>query len=97
VHFKTGKSRSGTPYSFDMSKHPVVKAAVDETLAPGQPEARSKWLVGVGRKKDGLPLPAGRQVKKAFPTAGLVLRQLNKGRLIDTSVTTLDVRHVQVT
>jgi hypothetical protein len=98
AHFKTDKSRFGTPSSFKLSQHPGIKAAVDETLASGHPEAGRKWLVGVGRKKDGqIPLPAGPKVKRGFTAAGLVFRQLNNGRLIDTSVTPLDVRHAQVT
>jgi len=97
AHFKTGKSRFGTPYSFDLSKHSDIKAAVDATLAPGHPETDRKWLVGIGRKKDGLPLPAGPKVKKAFIAAGLTFKQIHNGRLIDTSVTPLDVRHAQVT
>jgi hypothetical protein len=67
------------------------------TLAPVHPEAGRKWLVGVRYKKDGLPLPAGPKMKKAFAAVGLIFRQLNKGRLIDTSVTPMDVNHTQVT
>jgi hypothetical protein len=80
-----------------LSKHADIKAAVDATLAAGHPEASRKWLVGIGRKKDGLPLLAGPKVKKAFIAAGLTFKQLHNGRLIDTSVTPLDVRHAQVT
>jgi hypothetical protein len=36
-------------------------------------------------------------VKKAFTATGLIFKQLNNGRLIDTSVTPLDVRHAQMT
>jgi hypothetical protein len=88
--FKTGKSIFGTPYSFDLSKHPDINTAVDESLAPDYPEVDRKWLVGVGRKKHGLPLPIGMKRRARF-------RHMNKGRLIDTSVTPLDVRHAQVT
>ena len=97
AHFKTGKSRFGSPYEFDISKHPEIKRAIDETLAPGHPEANRKWLVGVGVNKTGLPSPAGPRVKAAFKAAGLNFAQLNQGKLIDTSVTPLDVRHAQVT
>jgi hypothetical protein len=70
AHFKTDKSRFGTPYCFKLSQNPDIKAAVDETLVAGR-----KWLVGVGRTKDGpLPLPAGPKVKNAFTAAGLAFQ-----------------------
>jgi hypothetical protein len=42
ARFKIGKSRFGTPSSFDLSKHPDSKAALDETLEAGHPEAGRK-------------------------------------------------------
>jgi hypothetical protein len=42
AHFKTGKSRFGTPYLFDMSKHVDIEASVDATLASWHPEEGRK-------------------------------------------------------
>jgi hypothetical protein len=46
AHFMTGKNRFGTPYRFDLSKQPDIKAAVDETLAPLHPEATPQVIGG---------------------------------------------------
>ena len=96
-HFKTGKSRFGTPYEFDVDRAPEVKRAIEETLAEDHPEAKREFLVGIGLKKDGLPAPAGAKVKKAFQSAGLVFTRMNKGKPIKTSPGPLDIRHAQVT
>jgi hypothetical protein len=103
AHFKTAGARFGTPYDFQLSDVRGLKEAVDETLRDGHPEAGRAWLVGVGRGggdhsvRAGLPLPAGPKIKAAFMAAGLVFKQLNRGKLIDTSPTPVDIRHAQVT
>lgn len=91
AHFKTDKSRYGRPYDFKLPT--ALRNLVNKSL---ESDGR-KFLVGIGRKIDGTPSPAGRLVKKAFKSAGLTFKQLNQGRLIDTSVTPVDVRHAQVT
>ena len=58
-HFKTNKSRLGTPYDFALKDIPELKNAIDHTLRPAHPQADRKWLVGVGTDKDGLPSSVG--------------------------------------
>ena len=57
---------------------PEVKADIDRALAPGHPQAKRKWLVGVGvggpkhETRADFPSPAGDIIGKAFAKSGLV-------------------------
>jgi hypothetical protein len=103
AHFKTSGSAMGRPYDFQLKDMPEVKAVVDETLAPGHPQAKRKWLVGVGvgsSKNDtraNLPLPVGSIIGEAFAKAGLVFEQLHQGKYKVKGPTPVDIRHSQIT
>ena len=103
AHFKTSGSTMGRPYDFQLKDMPEVKAVVDETLAPGHPESKRKWLVGVGvgseknQTRSNLPKPVGSIIGKAFADAGLLFPQLHLGKYIFKGPTPVDVRHAQVT
>jgi hypothetical protein len=103
AHFKTSGSTMGRPYDFQLKDMPEVKAVVDQTLAPGHPQAKRKWLVGVGvagpkhETRANLPNPVGDVIGKAFAKAGLVFEQLNQGKYKVKGPTPVDIRHAQIT
>ena len=78
AHFKTSRSTMGRSYDFQLKDMPEVKAVVDQTLAPGHPQAKRKWLVGVGvgglkhETRENLPNPVGDVIGKAFAKTSLV-------------------------
>jgi Fe-S oxidoreductase len=76
-HFKTNKSRLGSPYDFDLKNIPELKNAIDHTLRPDHPQADRKYLVGVGVYKDRLPASVGEKIIQAFKSAGLVYKYVN--------------------
>jgi hypothetical protein len=95
-HFKTNKSRLGTPYDFALKDIPELKNAIDHTLRPDHPQADRKYLVGVGVNKDGLPASVGEKIIQAFRQAGLVYNSVNKGKLKPTSPGPNTIRHAQI-
>jgi hypothetical protein len=95
-HFKTNKSRLGTPYDFDLKGIPELKNAIDLTLRPQHPKADRKYLIDIGVNKDGLPSPAGPTIIKAFKSAGLVYNFVDKGKLKPSSPGPNTIRHAQI-
>ena len=93
----------GRPYDFQLKHMPEVKAVVDETLAPGHPQAKRKWLVGIGvggpkhETRATLPNPVGTIIGEAFEKAGLVFEQLNQRKYKVKGPTPTDIRHAQIT
>ena len=78
AHFKTNKSRLGTPCDFDLKNIPELKNDIDHTLRPDHPQADRNYLVGVGVNKDGLPASVGEKIIQAFKSAGLVYNSVKK-------------------
>jgi hypothetical protein len=98
--FKTQDSALGKPYDFFLKGH--VKHVVDDTLAPGAPQANRKCLVGAGvgglkhKTKAGLPLPVGSKISAAFAKVGLTYMTGRSGDLKPTAPAQNDIRHAQV-
>jgi hypothetical protein len=75
------------PYDFQLKDMPEVKAIVDETLAPGHPESKRKWLVdaGVGGEKNqtrsNTPKPVSSIIGNVFADAGLLFTQLHHEKI----------------
>jgi len=95
-HFKTSKSRLGTPYEFALKDIPELKNAIDHMLRPAYPQVDRKYLGGVGINKDGLPASVGDKISQAFKSAGLIFNAVNKGNLIPTSAGPNIIRHAQI-
>jgi hypothetical protein len=99
-HYKTQDASAGKPYDFLLKGD--VRKAVDDTLAPGAPQAKRKWLVGVGvggpkhKHKPGLPLPVGAKISGAFAAVGLTYMTGKSGELRKTAPGPNDIRHAQV-
>jgi hypothetical protein len=77
-HFKTKHTAMGQPYDFQLS--PLLRSAIDVTLAPGAPEAKREYLVSIGvgeptrKGKPGLPLPVSEKIKRFFRATGLIYK-----------------------
>ena len=88
--FKTNQSKYGEPYDYKLP--PYVRDEIEESLA-AQPR---EWLVGVGRKPNGLPKPAGPAVQGAFKAVGFQYT-IMKSKPTLGSPGPLEIRHSQVT
>ena len=99
-YFKTQGSNAGRPYNFLLKGD--VRRTVDDTLAPGAPHAKHKWLVAVGiggpKHKDraGLPLSVGSKISAAFAKVGLLYMSGKTGQLKPTFPGPFGIRHAQV-
>ena len=99
-HFKTENTAMGQPYDFQLP--PMLRSAIDVTLAPGAPEANREYLVNIGvgnptrKGKAGLPLPVSDKIKRSFRAAGFVYKAPKQGRLADFTPGILQIRHAQV-
>ena len=99
-HFKTENTAMGQPYDFQLP--PMLRDAINVTLAPGAPEANREYLVNIGvgkptrKGKAGLPLPVSDKIKRSFRAAGLIYKAPKQGRLVDYAPGILEIRHSQV-
>ncbi len=99
-YFKTQGSAVGIPYDFLLKRD--VQQAVDDTLAPGDTQAKCKRLVGVEvggpqhEDRAGLQLPTDSKISFAFAKAGLIYNAGKSGELKPTSPGPLGIRHAQV-
>ncbi len=99
-HFKTENTAMGQPYDFQLP--PMLRDAINVTLASSAPQACREYLVNIGvgkptrKGKAGLPLPVSDKIQRSFRAAGLIYKAQKLGRLVDYTPGILEIGHSQV-